>query len=418
MGMLDDAKRQLEPAFQFAHIDNETREKLQYPQKTLQISIPCRHDDGQLKIYKAFRCQYDTTLGPAKGGIRYHLNVCRDEVEALAFWMTFKTAAVKVPFGGAKGGICVDAQALSPRELERLSRLYIDHVGDFIGPDHDIPAPDIGTNERVMGWMYAEYAMIKGGHPRAIITGKPVELGGIPGRREATGFGGFHVLSALPTEFFGDDKPLTQRTVAIQGFGNVGSWFAKKCQQEGIRVVAITDKDGGVYDPLGLNVIACVEAMQSGQAWPVGTPITNEELLALNVDILVPAAIERVITEKNADQIKAKVILEMANGPTTIEADKILHERGVKVVPDIICNAGGVVVSYLEWLQNRNAAEWTIEEVEAKLKEKMQYATSRMLSRHFEFNISMRTAAYALALKRIGDAIECLGNAQYFSRSN
>jgi glutamate dehydrogenase (NADP+) len=437
MGMLDDAKKQLDSAFQFAQIDPESRERLQYPAKTLQVSIPCRMDDGTLKVFKAFRCQYDTTLGPAKGGIRYHPNVCRDEIETLAFLMTFKNACVKVPFGGGKGGISCDATALSHRELERISKLYIDHYADFIGPDTDIPAPDMYTNERVMGWMYAEYQKIKGGHPRGIITGKPIALGGIPGRISATGYGAYFVLEQLlsskyrhalnlPEKIATTDAPIKQVnpfavnhpregiTMAIQGFGNVGYWFAKKCFEKGIKIVAIGDKIDSTYDPTGLDVNACKAARDLGQAWPIGKRISNEELLELDVDILVPAAIENVITVDNADKIAAKIVFELANGPTTFEADQILNDRGIKVVPDILANSGGVVVSYFEWLQNRNAENRTLKQVNHDLRSKMHYATQRMIELHIMHQIPMRTAAYALALKRIGEAIECMGTKKYF----
>lgn len=435
---MSDARQQLDAAFQFAKIDPESRERLQYPEKTLQVSIPCRMDDGTLKMYKAFRCQYSTISGPGKGGIRYHPNVCRDEIETLAFLMTFKNACVKVPFGGAKGGISIDATVLSHRELERISKLYIDAFADFIGPDTDIPAPDMYTNERVMGWMYAEYQKIKGGHPRAVITGKPIALGGIPGRISATGYGAYYVLEQLlsskyrhalciPEKTTKSEKiikqvnpfavvnPKQEITLAVQGFGNVGYWFAKKCFEKGMKIVAIGDKIDATYDPNGLDVNACKIARDMGQAWPVGTKISNEELLHLDVDILVPAAIENVITNENADKVKSKLVFELANGPTTLEGDKILQERGIKIVPDILCNAGGVVVSYFEWLQNRNAEQRTLKRVNHDLKMKMQYATQRMLEIHLSHKIPMRTAAYALALKRIGESIECLGNKDYFA---
>jgi glutamate dehydrogenase (NADP+) len=438
MGMLVDLKKQLDLAFQYADIDSESRERLQYPAKTLQVAIPCRHDDGTLHLYKAYRCQYDTTLGPTKGGIRYHTNVCRDEIEALAFLMTFKNACVKVPFGGAKGGICVDATSLTHREYERISKLYIDAFADFIGPDTDIPAPDMYTNERVMGWMYAEYQQVKGGHPRAIITGKPIALGGIRGRLNATGYGGYYVLEQLlskyrsfvniPNKDIKLDYSLVKATVspmnksakgaltiAIQGFGNVGFWFAKKCFEKGIRVIAIGDKVDATYDPNGLDVEVCKIARDQGHPWPLGQKISGSELLELDVDILVPAAIENVITEENADKIKARTILELANNPTTIGAEKILEERGIPIIPDILCNAGGVVVSYFEWLQNRNAENRTEKQVNRDLRRMMQYTTQKMMERKLNLNISMRTASYVLALKRIGDAIECMGTKNYFA---
>lgn len=426
MSMLDDAKKQLDAAAKYAEIDPESWERLQYPQRTLQVAIPMRHDDGTLKMYKAYRCQYDSTLGPCKGGIRYHPAVDRDHVEALAFWMTFKTAAAKLPLGGSKGGIAVDAKSLSHRELERLSKAYINAFADFIGPDVDIPAPDMATDERVMGWMYSEYRKMKGGHPKHCITGLPVALGGIEGRNSATGYGGYYVLDQCLHSIDPYQHHVPFLTVAIQGFGKVGYWIAKKIQQEGsvasvygrppLRVVAVSNEFGGIIDMNGIDVDHCQKSLNetNQESWGQGTSISNEELLTLDVDILIPAAIENVITTKNADAIKAKLILELANGPTSNEADKVLEERGIIVVPDILANAGGVVVSYFEWLQNRNAQEKSIEEVNAGLKKIMTYATERTLGLRKKHTISLRTAAYALALKRIGAANECLGNRSFF----
>ncbi len=415
--MLKMAKKQLEAAMPYANIDSESWERLQYPAKILQCSIPCRHDDGSLKVYKAFRCQYDSTLGPCKGGIRYHPTVDRDHVEALAFWMTFKCAAVKLPFGGAKGGIAVDATKLSHRELERLSRLYIDAFGDFIGPDEDIPAPDMYTDEKVMAWMYDEYRMMKGGHPFDVITGKPPALGGLEERKSATGYGGYYVLEKIIRDYR-SDKDLKNLTVAIQGFGKVGYWFAEKCQRKGITVVALSNEFGGIYNPEGLDIEECRNALGEtrGDNWSQlkGKVITNEELLALNVDVLVPAAVEGVLTSENANNVNADLILELANGPTTCEADSILEDRGIWVIPDILSNAGGVIVSYFEWLQNRHAEQRSHEKIEHDLKSRMQYATEKMMKRHLDKGMSHRTAAYALALKRIGEATECLGTKDYF----
>ncbi len=419
MSMLEDAKKMLDAAYKYAQIDSETWERLQYPIKTLTASIPCRMDDGTLKVFKSYRCQYDSTLGPCKGGIRYHPNVCRDEIETLAFLMTFKNAAIKVPFGGAKGGICVDAPALSHRENERLSRLYINAYADFIGPDKDIPAPDMYTNERTMGWMYSEYQQIKGGHPRDIITGKPIALGGVPGRTSATGYGGYYALERLLSDKYRQklgiaNKPLNEITVAIQGFGNVGYWFAKKCHDKGLKVVAIGDQFGSCYDPNGLNYQECKNARDAKQPWPSGVMLGIQDILELDVDILVPAAIEGVITAENADRIKAKVIFEMANGPCTLEASKYLEDKGKIVSPDILCNAGGVCVSYFEWIQNRKFDSMTLKQVNRELRHKMHYAADRVIDIAIDTNTSLRTAAYILALKRIGTAIECLGTKNYF----
>jgi len=417
MSMLEDAKKQLDAAFKYANIDRESWERLQYPQKNLYCSIPMRHDDGTLKLYKAYRCQYDTTRGPAKGGIRYHQGVDRDHCEALAFWMTFKCAALNIPFGGAKGGIAVDPKKLSHRELERLSKAYISAIADFIGPDIDIPAPDMGTDERVMGWMYSEYRKIKGGHPLDVITGKPVALGGIEGRNSATGYGGFYVLETLIENYLDKIRlPVKEdMKVAIQGFGKVGYWFAEKCYKNGLKVVAVSNEQGGVYDPHGLNVMSLHKnVLETGELNHQGAKVSNEELLEMEVDLLVPAAIENVITADNADKVKARMVFELANGPTTVEADAILNDRNILVIPDILANAGGVVVSYFEWLQNRNAEGKTLDEVNKRLQKMMSYATERTMARHLEHRIPVRTACYALALKRISEANECLGNRDYF----
>ena len=420
MTMLHEAQKQLDAAFKYANIDSESQLRLQHPHKTLQVTLPMRHDDGTLRMYQAFRCQYDMTLGPTKGGIRFHPDVDKDHVEALAFWMTFKCAASKIPYGGAKGGVAVDPSKLSNRELERLSKAYISAFVDFIGPETDIPAPDMGTNDRVMGWMYSEYRRIMGGNPRATITGKPVSLGGIEGRSSATGYGAYFLLETLleHNDFKLNRKEETK--IAIQGFGNVGYWFAEKCSQNGLKVVAVSNKNGGIYNANGLDIAECKKNTDaSGERdWgPVGDKITNEELLALEVDVLAPAAMENVIHKDNAHTIKAKTVLELANGPTTNDADEILHSNGIMVVPDILANAGGVVVSYYEWLQNKHGEEWDKETVNDKLKKKMQYSAQKVMNRHIELNIPLRTATYVLALKRIAEANECLGTRGYFHRS-
>lgn len=419
MTMLDDAKKQLEAAYPYAEIDEESWIKLQHPQKTLQVAIPMRHDDGTLRMYKAYRCQYDSALGPTKGGIRFHPHVDRDHCEALAFWMTFKCAAVKLPYGGAKGGIAVDATKLSHRELERLSKAYISAFADFIGPDEDIPAPDLYTDERIMGWMYQQYRQIKGGHPKDVVTGKPVALGGIEGRNSATGYGGYYCLETLLNnglEQFNIPSNYEDIQVAIQGFGKVGYWFAEKCFRQGLKVVAISNEFGGCYCKHGINVNAARKSLDEsgGKEWGQGEKIKNDELLQLNVDLLVPAAIENVLTKDNAASVKAKMILELANGPTTNEADAILNDRGIPVIPDILANAGGVVVSYFEWLQNRTARNWSLEQVDTDLKDMMKYATEKTLALKMKHGIPARTAAYVLALRRINAANACLGNRGFF----
>ena len=426
MSFLKQGRQQLEAALPYAHIDVEVWERLQRPKRTISASLPMRQDDGTLRIYRAYRSQYDDTLGPCKGGIRYHPNVDSDHVEALAFWMTFKCAALKLPYGGAKGCIAVDATKLSHRELERISRLYIDAFHEFLGPDEDIPAPDMYTDEKVMGWMYDEYRLIKGGHPKDFITGKPIALGGLPERTVSTGYGGFYVLEKIVKEYW-KKKDISELTVAVQGFGKVGYWFAEIAAKMGMKVVAISNEYGGFYHPDGVNVELVREKLgpTSGKDWESveynsrmgGRLITNEELLELNVDVIVPAAVENVITEANAKNIKAKIILELANGPVTHEGDMILEDCGVWVIPDIIANAGGVVVSYFEWLQNRHAEERTHDEIMKGLKAKMDDATDKMMLRHLEKGMTLRTAAYALALKRIGEATEALGTKNYFSHT-
>lgn len=414
--MLDEAKQQLDAAFKYAAIDPESWERLQYPQRTIQCSLPMRHDDGTLRIYKAYRCQHNDSLGCYKGGIRYHPAVDRDHCEALAFWMTFKCAAVKIPFGGAKGGICVDAKTLSHREMERLSKAYIDAFSDVIGPDIDIPAPDMYTDERVMGWMYSEYRKIKGGHPKDCITGKPTALGGIEGRSSATGYGGYFVLETIHDYLKKLDIKLKDYSIALQGYGKVGTWFAEIAKKKGYKIVALSNEYGGVYNRNGfdLDEVNRAQAASGGKEWGSGIPISNEELLALDVDVLVPAAIENVITKNNAGKVKAKIVFELANGPTTNEADIILNEKGIFVVPDILANAGGVVVSYFEWAQNRNGVAKTLEEVNVDLKRIMTTATHKAMERYFEHRIPLRTATYALALRRIAGANECLGNKGFF----
>jgi glutamate dehydrogenase (NADP+) len=415
---LKQARAQLESALPHAQIDVETWERLQYPKKTIYASLPMRHDDGTLRVYKAYRCQYDDTLGPCKGGIRYHPSVDSNHVEALAFWMTFKCAALKLPYGGAKGGIAVDANKLTHRELERISRLYVDAFHNHLGPDEDVPAPDMYTDERIMGFMYDEYRLIKGGHPRDFITGKPMALGGLKERTVSTGYGGYYVLEKV-LEKLGDGKSPSEIKVAVQGFGKVGYWFAEIAEKMGVKVVAISNEYGGIFNSYGVKVEQARRIMnESGdRGWHKldGDEIHNDSLLELDVDVLVPAAVENVITATVAEKIKARMVLELANGPTTTEGDEILNRRGIKVVPDIIANAGGVVVSFYEWLANRHAEEKTHDEIMRGLESKMQDATEKMLLLHESKGISLRTAAYALALKRIGEATEALGTKNYFS---
>jgi glutamate dehydrogenase (NADP+) len=341
--------------------------------------------------------------------------------------------------GGGKSGIQVDATLLSHREIERLSKLFVDTFVDEIGPDRYIPSCDLYTDERTMGFFYSEYRQIRGGHPRDVVTGKPVALGGVHGRNSATGFGGYYVLEHFlntkhrsllqlkgkptasgPTVKSTNPNPVitagTDVTVAIQGFGNVGYWFARKCFEKGLRIIAIGDKMDGIYDPSGIDVNACKVARDAGQDWISGKRISTQEVLEVDADIVVPAAIENVITTENADRIQAPVIFEMANNPTSFEASKHLEEKGKLVVPDIVCNAGGVCVSYFEWLQNRKFEPITASEVNSLLRKKMHSVTENILDVHDSLGVSLRTAAYVIALQRIAQASECLGTKDYFAK--
>jgi glutamate dehydrogenase (NADP+) len=414
MSMLQEAKEQLKKALPYANIDSESWDILQQPKRTIEVSIPLRHDDGSLKIYKAYRCQYNDFLGCFKGGIRYHPLADRDHCEALAFLMTTKCAAARLQLGGAKGSICVDATKLSHMEVERLTRAYTAAIADFIGPDLDIPAPDLYTDERTMAWIYSEYKKIKGGNPKDVVTGKPIPLGGIEGRNSATGYGGFYCLESILKNNIVNLPDKGDLKIGIQGFGKVGYWIAEKLYKNGYKIVAISNEFGGTCDMNGLNVSECRKTLDQTKTWGQGTNITNEELLEMDLDILIPAAIENVITETNADRIKAKLVLELANGPTNNAGDEILTNKGTIIVPDILANAGGVIVSYFEWLQNRTAITKTLEEVDENLKKIMVYATDKVIDRHKDHKIPLRTATYALALKRIADANECMGIQSYF----
>ncbi|MFH1918286.1 MAG: Glu/Leu/Phe/Val dehydrogenase [Planctomycetota bacterium] len=422
--VFSDAIKRLDRAFEYAQIDEEALEKLKHPKAILQVSIPVRMDDGSLRVFDGIRVRHDDTRGPTKGGIRYHPDVSLDAVKALAFWMTCKCAVVGIPYGGAKGGIIVQPKELSHMELERLSRGFIRQIADFIGPDIDIPAPDVYTNSMVMGWMMDEYSKIRRQHTPAVITGKPIPLGGSLGRDDATGRGGYYCIKEL--EKRRGWKPSEIR-VAVQGFGNVGQSVAQLLHEDGYKVVAVSDWKGGIHRPEGFDIPSLIRIKnESRQLKGVyceealcevveAETITNEELLELDVDLLVPAALENQITAGNVARIRAPVIVELANGPTTSEADAALGDRGVLVVPDILANAGGVTVSYFEWTQNRQGYYWTLSKVHQRLREIM----AREFGAIYEFAdrhaIDMRTAAYAHALNRIGVAIEAQGTQRYFA---
>jgi glutamate dehydrogenase (NADP+) len=370
-------------------------------------------DDGSLRTFAGYRVRYDDSRGPTKGGIRFHPGVNADEVQALAFWMTFKCAALDLPFGGGKGGVTVDVKQLSTLELERLARGYVDAVADVIGPEVDVPAPDVYTDELVMGWMVEQYATIQRRIIPGVITGKPVAMGGIRGRSTATADGAFDVIRTLRDDLGLGAAP----SVAIQGFGNAGATLAGLLADDGHRVVAVSDSGGVVHNDGGLDVDAVRRAKAehgSVTAHDEGEEISDADLLALGCDLLVPAALENAITADNANRVRAKVIVEVANGPVTSGADDVLRDKGVTVVPDILANAGGVTVSYFEWAQNRTGLQWTAEEVRDRLRERMAAEARRIWDLAGEGGLDLRTAAYAHALERISAAVDAKGSADTF----
>ncbi len=406
----NNALKQLDKAVNLLNLKEGVVENLKKPQRILQFSLPVKMDDGKLKVFEAYRVQYNDARGPFKGGIRFHQQVNLSEVKALAFWMAVKTATVGIPMGGGKGGVVVNPKKLSLAELERLSRAYMKAAAGFIGPEMDVPAPDVNTNPQVMAWMMDEYEKIKGGHYPGVITGKPLELGGSAGRGTATAQGGFYVLQELLLKLKLNRKKLT---VAIQGFGNAGSVFADLADQAGLKVVAVSDSQGGIYDEQGLDLDKVkAHKKQTGSVVDfAGTKnISNQKILELPVDILVPAALENQIIKENAGRIKAQIILELANGPVTPEADEKLFKKGKIVVPDVLANAGGVTVSYFEWVQNRQQYYWTKQEVLEKLKLIMVKAFNEVWQTGQELKVDLRTAAFVLAIKRIAEAMELRGN--------
>lgn len=383
-------------------------EAIKYPERELKVSIPVRMDDGTTHVFQGYRIQHSTSRGPAKGGIRFHPDVNADEVRALAAWMTFKCAVVNIPYGGGKGGVVCDPSKLSENEIRAITRRYTAAIAPLIGPEQDIPAPDVGTNAAVMGWIMDTYSMLKGHCIHGVVTGKPLELGGALGRNEATGRGVmFTTLNILKKLGI----PSEGTTVAIQGAGNVGSVSAKLLHEAGLKVVAISDVSGGIYNPDGLDIPAILSYLAADRRNLLKdfnedgtTHISNKELLELPVTVLVPAALENQINAGNAGKIQAKLIVEAANGPTTSEADEILAKRGIEVVPDILANAGGVVVSYFEWVQNIQSVSWTEDEVNKKLKDIMDAAFESVWDLTQEKHTTLRMGAYLIALKRVVDA--------------
>lgn len=374
---------------------------LRNPEKQIIVSIPVVKDNGEVEVYTGYRVLYNTSRGPGKGGIRFDLNVTLDEVTALAAWMTWKCAVVRIPFGGSKGGIICDPTSMSNGELERLTRRYTSAILEILGPDSDVPAPDVNTNERMMAWIMDTYSMHKRHTVTAVVTGKPIEMGGSLGRREATGRGCMLVTREALRRL---GMPIKGVRVAVQGFGNVGSVAALLLQQEGAKIVAVSDKSCGIYDEGGLDIgdlLTWVRERRYLSGYGRGQPMSNEQLLTCDCDVLLPAAMENVITRKNARDIQAKIICEGANGPTTANADKILEEKGVFVIPDILANAGGATVSYFEWVQDRGGYFWDEETVNSRLEKIMVDSFDQVAGMADRHAVNMRIAAYMLSIERV-----------------
>ena len=403
------ARDQLRLVVEAFSIDESLFNVLSTCKKAVTVSIPVTMDDGGIEVFEGFRVTHNIARGPSKGGIRYHPDVTLDEVRALSMWMTWKCALMGIPFGGAKGGVKCDPKRLSLRELEGMTRRYTSEIINEIGPEKDIPAPDVGTSPREMAWIFDTYSMNKGHSVLGVVTGKPLTIGGSLGRLEATARGGLYcTLEAV--DKLGLD--IAGQRVVVQGFGNVGSYYALLMQQEGANVIAVSDSSGGVYNSKGIDIPSAIAHKQErGTLKGLGgvEPVTNDDLLVLDCDILAPCGLEQVITEANADKIKAKIVCEGANGPTTPAADEILEDRGILVLPDVLANAGGVVVSYFEWVQGLQEYFWKEAEVNAKLKEIVDKAFDETWHVHTTRSLSMRLAAYGLAVQRVAEATTTRG---------
>ncbi len=397
-------------ASHLTHVDNGIIDFMRYPRREFTVNFPVRRDDGSLEMFTGYRVHHNTSLGPSKGGIRFSTNVSLDEVRALAMWMTWKCALVNIPYGGAKGGVVVDPRTLSMGELERLTRRFASELVPLVSPQMDIPAPDMGTNAQVMAWFMDTYSMQTGYSVPAVVTGKPIGIGGSQGRTEATGHGVVITMQAALNDA-GYTDPSNIR-IAIQGFGNVGSNAALYAEELGYTVVAVSDIEGGIYNQNGLDIKAVINHLHntgSVVGFSNSEAVSNEELLTLPCDVLIPAALEGQLTENNADRVQAKFIIEAANGPTTPEADDILNERGILIVPDILANAGGVVVSYFEWVQDLQAFFWDKEEILSRLDRILKDAYARTKNTSDTKKIDMRTAAQVTAIERVADAITTRG---------
>jgi glutamate dehydrogenase (NAD(P)+) len=399
------ACRQFDKAADAINLKEDIRDRTKYPRRCLAVSLPVRRMDGSVTVFEGYRVQHNLSTGPSKGGIRFHQHVTLGEVAALAMWMSWKTSLVGLPYGGAKGGVIVDPTLLTETELEHLSRRYMQEMVSFLGPHTDVPAPDVGTNEKIMGWMMDTYSNHVGHLSPAVVTGKPISLGGSQGRREATGAG----VAYLVKKYLEDLKiPVTKATVAIQGFGNVGSETAIALAGYGAKIIAISDYTGAFFNAKGIDIpkaLAFVRSQKVLRDFDGGEAITNEQLLELKCTVLAPAALERVITDKNAKKLKCRVLAEAANGPTTNAADKIIDERGdIELIPDVLCNSGGVVVSYFEWLQNLSSFYWTRDEVMQKLFGILDKAKDSVDAQKKKFGFSRRLAALTLGIQRVADA--------------
>lgn len=411
---LESVRYQISRAVDMLNLEPAVSEILREPRRTLEVAIPVEMDDGNVRVFIGYRVQHNDVLGPTKGGLRFHPDVSVDEVKALAAWMTIKCALAGLPFGGGKGGVICDPHELSERELERLSRGYLQAIAGFIGPNRDIPAPDVYTNPQVMAWMVDEYARIvqanaSGFNAFRVVTGKPVTIGGSLGRAEATGRGCVVAVKEAARRI---GLNLSRATVAVQGAGNVGNAAARLIRAEGAWVVAMSDSRGGIYSPIGLDparVLEHKERTGSVIGFPGALGITNQELIELPCDILIPAAMENQITQENAPRIRARLVAEAANGPTTPDADEILFDRGVLVIPDVLANVGGVIVSYFEWVQNLYSYYWNEEEVNERLAQMMGRAFQDVYETHLQYRIDMRNAGYMVAIRRLAEAMRLRG---------
>lgn len=402
LGILDD---QFNKAADLIELRSDYRVLMKKPYRELHVHLPVKMDNGNLQMFQGYRIQHNAVRGPYKGGIRFHPEVDRDEVLALATLMTWKTAVVDIPFGGAKGGISVDPSKLTRKELQSLTRKFTSQIHAIMGPYRDIPAPDMNTNERIMAWILDEYGKIHGYTP-AVVTGKPISLGGSLGRKEATGRGVTISIEACCESF---NIPFKGARVVVQGFGNVGSFAAKILQEKGCQVIAVSDVIGGVYNPKGLDIPALMEYIAENRTLQGVEGVeflTNEELLSLECDILIPAALGGVFNGEQASKVKCRLVAEAANNPTTLEGDNVLNERGILVIPDVYCNAGGVIVSYFEWIQNLQQYKWSEEKVNRELEKKMKKAFVEILEVAKKYKVSLRTASYTLGVYRVNEATE------------